>query len=58
MGIVAEEADESLHWLEVLSKRGVPLRSEFDLLREANELVAIFSRSQATARRRLKRQQS
>jgi four helix bundle protein len=44
LGIVAEEADETVYWLELL--RGANLLSEEKLaesLREANELTAIFT---------------
>lgn len=44
LGIVAEEADETVYWLELL--RDANLVSEAnvaDLLREANELTAIFT---------------
>ncbi len=51
IGVVLEEADESLFWLEVLLEReaGEPsLRRA--LLSEANELTAIFAASTITAR--------
>ena len=46
MGVVLEEADESVFWLELLSETGVisPQRTQ-DLLVEANELLAIFGAS-------------
>ena len=42
MGIVIEEADETVFWLEILSETGV-VRAELvgDLQKEANELLAI-----------------
>ena len=42
MGIVVEEADETVFWLEILSETGV-VRAELvgDLQNEANELLAI-----------------
>lgn len=51
MGIVVEEADEAVFWLECLAESAV-VRPELlaDLLSEANELVAIFAASQRTAR--------
>ena len=51
MGIVAEEADESVLWLELLEETGI-LRQERleDILKEAKELVAIFSTSLKTAK--------
>ena len=51
MGIVAEEADESEHWLDVLRESGAGAGSEFDwLLGESRELRAIFVASAKTAR--------
>jgi hypothetical protein len=46
MGIVVEEADETVFWLEILTETGV-VRAERaeDLQKEANELLAIFSAS-------------
>jgi four helix bundle protein len=51
MGIVVEEADETVFWIECLMESGI-LKSELltDLLSEANELLAIFAASQRTAR--------
>ena len=53
MGVVVEEADESVFWLELLSEGGV-MRSEatVSLLKEANQLVAIFAASRRTAARK------
>ena len=53
MGIVLEEADESLFWLEVVEERGM-LRSEGarSLRVEADQLVAIVVSSIQTARGR------
>ena len=54
MGIVAEEADESAHWLEMVSERGGVIPPELSkLLAEAHELEAIFSASYGTARRNI-----
>jgi len=52
MGIVVEEADETVFWLEILVETGI-LRAEraFDLQAEANELLAIFSASLRTSKR-------
>lgn len=51
MGTVAEEADESEHWLDVLRESGVGFGAEFDwLLGESRELRAIFVASAKTAR--------
>jgi|SRR5208283_2148524 len=51
MGVVMEEADESAFWLELLSETGV-LKAERtgNLLKEANELVAIFGASLRTSK--------
>lgn len=51
LGIVAEEADETVFWLELLSDVGVVAAARIHaLLQEANELLAIFAASQRTAR--------
>jgi four helix bundle protein len=51
IGTVAEEADESEHWLEVLRESGLGSGNEFDwLLNESRELRAIFVASAKTAR--------
>jgi four helix bundle protein len=53
MGIVVEEADESVFWLELLVDGGIVTKFRLDgLITEANELVSIFVASQITARRR------
>jgi four helix bundle protein len=53
IGIVVEEADETVFWLELLVDTNIVTEEKLrDLLREANELVAIFAASQQTARRR------
>jgi four helix bundle protein len=51
MGIVVEEADEIVFWIERLIESGI-VKSDLlaDLLSEANELLAIFAASQRTAR--------
>ena len=47
MGIVVEEADETVFWIECLIDSGIVKRDLLaDLLSEANELVAIFAASQ------------
>ena len=52
IGIVVEEADEAVLWLELMMESGiVPLTKAEGLLKEANELTAIFAASQHTARR-------
>jgi len=51
IGIVVEEADESVFWLEMLADcEIVPLEKVALLLREAHELSALFTASQRTAR--------
>jgi len=52
IGIVLEEADETLFWLECLIEAGI-VKQELlgELLSEANELVAIFAASYRTSRR-------
>lgn len=51
MGIVLEEADETVLWLELLADSGIikPKRLG-SLMKEANELVSIFSASWTTAK--------
>ena len=51
LGTVEEEADESLFWLECLNELAMRENAELDrLLRETDELVAIFVSSRRTAR--------
>ena len=51
IGVVLEEADETVFWLEALIEAGVVKATLLEpLVREANELVAIFAASQRTAR--------
>jgi four helix bundle protein len=52
MGIVEEEADESLLWLELLVESGVVKEKSVEpLMKEADELVAIIVSSIKTARK-------
>jgi four helix bundle protein len=52
MGIVVEEADETVFWLEVLTETGVISETRTrELQTEANELLAIFSASLRTAKK-------
>ena len=55
IGIVVEEADETVFWLEILTEAGL-IRAELldDIISEANQLVAIFSASQLTVKRGFK----
>jgi four helix bundle protein len=51
IGIVIEEADETVFWLELLRDSGIirPAKLE-SMLNEANQLLAIFTASRRTAR--------
>ena len=52
MGVVIEEADETVFWLELLVESGImPELRLNSLMSEANELVAIFVSSQKKPRR-------
>lgn len=52
IGIVVEEADETVFWLELLVESEIVSTIKMkDLLQEANELLAIFAASQFTAKR-------
>lgn len=51
LGIVLEEADETLFWLELLAESGLAQPDQIAPLRqEANELVSIFVASLRTAK--------
>lgn len=51
IGVVVEEADETVFWLELLVESGILVEKQLESLRaEANELLAIFAASQRTAR--------
>jgi hypothetical protein len=51
MGTVEEESDESLFWLECLAELATTEHAELKrLLKEANELTAIFVSSRKRAR--------
>lgn len=51
LGIVLEEADETVFWLELLSDSGIiPVSKLRELMAEGNELVAIFLASRKTAK--------
>ena len=50
LGVVAEEADESVYWLELISEsKLLPDLKVRDLLTEANELTAIFTSARRTS---------
>jgi four helix bundle protein len=54
MGVVAEEADETEYWLELLDQLAMARGSELDgLVAESRQLRAIFVASAATARANL-----
>ena len=51
LGIVLEEADETVFWLELLQEANVfPENRLRDIVKEANELVSIFVSSVRTAK--------
>ncbi|MGA9545100.1 MAG: four helix bundle protein [Candidatus Sulfotelmatobacter sp.] len=51
MGVVVEEVDEAILWLELMTESGIVSAAKTEaLLTEANELTAIFAASQRTAR--------
>jgi four helix bundle protein len=51
MGVVIEEADETVLWLELLTDSGIVPRKKMDnMLDEANQLMLIFSASRKTAK--------
>ena len=56
MGIVEEECDESLHWIDVLVVLGLASSKRVEELRkEADEIISIAVSSIKTARRNSKR---
>jgi four helix bundle protein len=55
MGVVLEEADETQLWLElIIEAKLLPARQVDPLLKETNELVAIFVTSRKSASKNLK----
>ena len=51
LGVVLEEADETIFWLELLLEGGIVKREKLsDLLREAHELTSIFVTSLRAAK--------
>jgi four helix bundle protein len=53
IGVVVEEIDETLFWLELLVDTGIVAQARMQSLqKEATELLAIFAASQHTARTR------
>ena len=54
VGIVEEEADESLYWLELIRDAGLISREHLTgLIQEADELTAIFTATGRTAKKNL-----
>ena len=52
LGVVAEEADESVYWLELIRDGGLVAEAKIrDLLKEADELTAIFTAGRRTSSR-------
>jgi four helix bundle protein len=52
LGVVAEEADETVYWLELLRDGKLLSETELsELLREANELTAIFTAGRRSSSR-------
>ncbi|MBK9328331.1 MAG: four helix bundle protein [Sphingobacteriales bacterium] len=43
INIIQEEADESIYWFELLEETNTQLKGIDELIKEANELTAIFS---------------
>ena len=53
--IVLEEADESHYWLEIIKDAGLVKGEEIDrLIKEADELTAIFAATDKTAKNNAK----
>ncbi|PYV31553.1 MAG: four helix bundle protein [Acidobacteria bacterium] len=56
IGIVVEEIDETIFWIELMADTEIFKKARLkDLLTEANELLAIFAASQRTARSSMSR---
>ena len=55
LGVVVEEVDESVYWLELLANHSVSLPNEVaPVLTESRELRAIFAKALGTARTNFK----
>jgi four helix bundle protein len=51
LGVVVEEADETVFWLEFLADAGIVQMTKLrELINEANQLLLIFSASRSTAK--------
>jgi four helix bundle protein len=56
MNVVLEEADETVFWFELLAECGVVSEKKMSfLVKEGNELLAIFGAALRTARKNLKK---
>ena len=54
LGVVEEEADETLFWIEMLLEaKKIKEEDVTDLLKEAKEIVAIFSAAHKKSRQKL-----
>ncbi len=54
MNIVLEEADETLFWLEIIKEKMWIAKEELEtMLKDANELTAIFVSSLKTVNKRI-----
>ncbi len=52
LGIAEEEADETLYWLELaVAAKLITMTDAAPLIKEADELTAIFTASRKTARK-------
>jgi four helix bundle protein len=59
IGVVVEEADEAAFWIEFLSDAGIVKKERIgELLKEAQELTAIFTASRQTAKQTALRNKS
>jgi len=59
LGVVNEESDEAVYWLEFVGNAALAAGPELErLLQESRELRAIFASSYATARRREKEREA
>jgi four helix bundle protein len=53
LGVVVEEADETIYWLELITEGALLAASRVQpLLAEANELLALFSSAHSTLRKK------
>jgi len=53
IGVVVEETDETIFWLEILEETSLMSQGlAQELIAEANELLAIFAASQITAKKK------